>query len=76
MANLNPQSSYGQYKIAIRSWNSAGSNFCLHIPRPIAERFEGIKFTITIKENQIIFTSGQDISQLKKEIKTYSLTNI
>ena len=76
MANLHPQNTYNQYKIRVASYNETGSVFCITIPRHIAERFPQAKFSVEVINNSIVFMSGQDISQLKKEIKRYNLENI
>ena len=73
MSNPSPQNTYNQYKIRVSSYNETGSAFCITIPRQIAETFNQVKFTISITNNSIVFTSGQDIKNLKEEIKKYRI---
>jgi len=73
MSNPVPQQTYGQYKLRRISWNKFGDIFGITIPRDIATKHLGTKFTIVESNNQIILKSGIDISDLKKEIESYDI---
>ena len=71
--NLHPQNTYNQYKVRVNSYNDNGSIFCLTVPRDLAEKFLGVKFTIEVTPNGIIYRSGLDLKEAKEEIDKYKL---
>lgn len=73
MSNPAPQQTYNQYKVRKLSWNKAGEVYGITLPRQIAIKFEGIKFTITSSGENIILQSGLDIVNLRKEIDSFDL---
>ena len=69
MSNKRPQQTFEQYKIREIVKGKNITAFGITIPTEIANKFEGIKFTITVEQNSIILHSGQDIAQLRKEMR-------
>ena len=69
MTNTCPQWTYGQYSFRemISKANLWGFSISINV-HPELEQFKNVKFTISISGACIIFTSGMDISQMKREI--------
>lgn len=67
---------YKQYKVRELSWNKHGTVFGISIPREIAEKHKDISFTIEETANGIMFKSGLDLIQFKKEVKKYDVLDM
>lgn len=76
MVNENPRATYNQYKIRKDTITVRGYQYCLTVPREIQDKFKDVKFTVSISNNQIIFTSGQDLVQLRKDIGSVQLKDL
>lgn len=78
MPNSNPQSTYNQYKVRkFTSNNRSGDAYGITLPRNIGKKFEGIKFSITLLNDSIvIFKSGLDLMQLKKDAQYLQLQDL
>ena len=68
---------YHQYNIKAETCNNkTGDAYGLTVPRPIAMKFIDVKFTIEITDNSIIFKSGIDLKQLKREVKSIDFNEL
>ena len=76
MVNTHPTPTYEQYKVRKLSWNKFGIVYGISLPREIATELIDVKFTVEVKNNKIIFTSGQDLQQLKREINQVNIEQI
>lgn len=80
MSNKNPQQTYNQY--LIRHFSSI-DHYGITVPKIIAKQLNGIKFNVEFINTDkpitlpagafIVFKSGIDIVQLKKEIDKYDI---
>lgn len=77
MANSCPQWTYGQYAFRemISKANLWGFSISINV-HPELEEFKNVKFTMAVSGNCIIFTSGMDIAQSKKEIANTPLEDM
>lgn len=67
-----------QYKIKKETCgNKTGESFSLTVPKPIVEMFTSdTKWSVAITETSIIYTSGIDLTQLKKEAQRITFAEI
>lgn len=85
MSNVQPQQTFSQYKVrAFSLIKGKHKNYGFTLPKNIAESNLNIKFNIDVVDSDvpitinpgkyIIFKSGLDLAQLKKEIDKYDIT--
>lgn len=80
MGNPHPQQTFDQYKMRRLGWNSIGSVFGITLPRKIAEKYMGVKWSVeevvTKDSVTIVLTSGIDIAKMRDEINKYTIADI
>ena len=85
MSNKRPRQTYNQYKIrAFSLIKGIHENYGITIPKEMAKSNQGIKFNVEIISSNvpvtlyagtyIIFKSGLDLAQLKKDINKYDIS--
>lgn len=71
---LPPHRTYHQYKV--RKINNTPV-YVITIPSELVQKFklENVKFRISYEEGKLIFTSGLDLVEFKKNIDKYDIEN-